>query len=143
MAFPVLFLNSNGHTIIDGLRLLTRFYYKNHMKKIQMVDLFGQYEHIQEEVDKAVIDVIRSSAFIKGPDVKKFEEFKGNVLLLSRSSIGHKYLASLTSPGFVGLFLFKTVKLQLSWSFVLSCLKFFIIFGFRFVKTNCNAIPLS
>ena len=44
------------------------------MKKIQMVDLVGQYEQIQKEVDKAVIDVIRSSAFIKGPDVKHLEE---------------------------------------------------------------------
>ena len=39
-----------------------------------MVDLLGQYEQIQEEVDKAVIDVIRSTAFIKGPDVKLLEK---------------------------------------------------------------------
>lgn len=44
------------------------------MKKIQMVDLVSQYEKIQKEVDKAVIDVIRSSAYINGPEVKAFEK---------------------------------------------------------------------
>lgn len=43
------------------------------MKPIQMVDLKGQYEKIQEEIDTAVIDVIRSSAFINGPEVKNFQ----------------------------------------------------------------------
>jgi len=43
------------------------------MKKIQMVDLIGQYEKLQPEIDKAVIDVIRSSAYINGPEVKAFQ----------------------------------------------------------------------
>ncbi|MFM2135545.1 MAG: hypothetical protein RL021_945 [Bacteroidota bacterium] len=43
------------------------------MKKIQMVDLVGQYEKIQPEVDQAVLDVIRSAAFINGPEVKSFQ----------------------------------------------------------------------
>lgn len=43
------------------------------VKKIQMVDLIGQYEKIQAEIDKAVIDVIRSSAYINGPEVKSFK----------------------------------------------------------------------
>ena len=30
------------------------------MKPIQMVDLVGQYEKIQEEVDRAILDVVRS-----------------------------------------------------------------------------------
>lgn len=47
-------------------------FYKK-MKKIQMVDLVGQYEKIQAEVDRAVLDVIRSSAFINGPEVKAFQ----------------------------------------------------------------------
>src|SRR5574337_914082 len=42
-------------------------------KKIQMVDLIGQYEKIQPEIDKAVIDVVRSSAYINGPEVKSFK----------------------------------------------------------------------
>jgi dTDP-4-amino-4,6-dideoxygalactose transaminase len=43
------------------------------MKKIQMVDLIGQYEKIQPEIDRAVLDVIRSSAYINGPEVKAFQ----------------------------------------------------------------------
>ena len=40
---------------------------------IQMVDLKGQYKKIQEEVDQAVLEVIRSAAFINGPAVKAFQ----------------------------------------------------------------------
>lgn len=50
------------------------------MKKIQMVDLVGQYEKIQSEVDKAVLDVIRSAAFINGPEVKSFQTELENYL---------------------------------------------------------------
>ncbi len=38
-----------------------------------MVDLIGQYEKIQPEIDKAVLDVIRSSAYINGPEVKSLQ----------------------------------------------------------------------
>ena len=40
---------------------------------IQMVDLKAQYATMQEEVDQAVLDVIRSGAFINGPAVKQFQ----------------------------------------------------------------------
>ncbi len=43
------------------------------MSKLHMVDLVGQYNKIQKEVDEAVINVIRSSAFINGPEVKSFQ----------------------------------------------------------------------
>jgi UDP-2-acetamido-2-deoxy-ribo-hexuluronate aminotransferase len=43
------------------------------MDKIQMVDLLGQYRKIQPEIDKAVLDVVRSSAYINGPEVKAFQ----------------------------------------------------------------------
>jgi UDP-2-acetamido-2-deoxy-ribo-hexuluronate aminotransferase len=43
------------------------------MKQIQMVDLKTQYEKIKDEVDKAVLDVIASSAYINGPEVKAFQ----------------------------------------------------------------------
>ena len=43
------------------------------MQKIQMVDLVAQYDQIKEEVDKAVIDVIQSSQYINGPEVKSFQ----------------------------------------------------------------------
>jgi len=42
-------------------------------KKIQMVDLKGQYEKIKSEVDKGIQDVINSTAFINGPAVKEFQ----------------------------------------------------------------------
>ncbi len=44
------------------------------MKKIQMVDLLGQYEKIQDGVDQAVLNVIRSSAYINGPEVQQFQK---------------------------------------------------------------------
>jgi UDP-2-acetamido-2-deoxy-ribo-hexuluronate aminotransferase len=43
------------------------------MKQIQMVDLKSQYEKIKEEVDKATVEVISSSAYINGPEVKAFQ----------------------------------------------------------------------
>lgn len=50
------------------------------MKKIQMVDLQSQYQKIKPEVDKAVLEVIESAAFINGPEVKKFQEDLENYL---------------------------------------------------------------
>ena len=44
------------------------------MKKIQMVDLKTQYESIQEEINQAVFNVVRSTAYINGPEVKAFQE---------------------------------------------------------------------
>lgn len=43
------------------------------MKKIHMVDLKSQYDKIQQEIDEAVLNVIRSTAFINGPEVKSFQ----------------------------------------------------------------------
>lgn len=50
------------------------------MKKIQMVDLKGQYEHIKDEVNTSVIDVIESTAFINGPKVHEFQKNLENYL---------------------------------------------------------------
>ena len=51
------------------------------MKKIQMVDLQTQYQHIKAEVDRGINEVIESAAFIKGPKVAQFqanlEEYTG------------------------------------------------------------------
>lgn len=44
------------------------------VKKIQMVDLVSQYQKIQNEIDEAVLNVIRSSAYINGPEVKAFQQ---------------------------------------------------------------------
>lgn len=43
------------------------------MKKIQMVDLPGQYKHIKETVDASIFEVLNSSAYINGPYVKEFQ----------------------------------------------------------------------
>lgn len=45
-----------------------------------MVDLKGQYEKLGPEIDRALNSVIRSAAFIKGPDIKLFEEELQNYL---------------------------------------------------------------
>ncbi|MFY9308935.1 MAG: DegT/DnrJ/EryC1/StrS family aminotransferase [Bacteroidia bacterium] len=42
-------------------------------KKIQMVDLKGQYEKIKPQVDAAIQSVIDNTAFINGPEVKAFQ----------------------------------------------------------------------
>jgi len=51
---------------------------------IQMVDLKGQYRKIQEEVDRAVMEVIRSGAFINGPAVKQFQAHMESYLQANR-----------------------------------------------------------
>ncbi|WP_196890784.1 DegT/DnrJ/EryC1/StrS family aminotransferase [Aureivirga marina] len=44
------------------------------MRQLQMVDLKSQYEHIKSQVDKAIIDVVESSAYINGPEVHQFQK---------------------------------------------------------------------
>ncbi len=44
------------------------------MSKIQMVDLLSQYNKIKSQVDKAILDVVESSAYINGPEVKSFQQ---------------------------------------------------------------------
>nr|WP_321225432.1 DegT/DnrJ/EryC1/StrS family aminotransferase [uncultured Psychroserpens sp.] len=44
------------------------------MKKIQMVDLKGQYSKIKEEVDSSVLEVLESTAYINGPRVHEFQK---------------------------------------------------------------------
>ena len=43
------------------------------MKRIHMVDLKGQYDNLKSEIDNAIEQVIQSSAFINGPQVKQFK----------------------------------------------------------------------
>lgn len=50
------------------------------MKPIQMVDLKTQYQKIKTEIDKAVIDVLESSAFINGKPVQQFAEAFSNYM---------------------------------------------------------------
>lgn len=43
------------------------------MKKIQMVDLPGQYKHIKDTVDASIQEVLNTAAYINGPYVKEFQ----------------------------------------------------------------------
>ncbi len=44
------------------------------VKEIRMVDRATQYQRIKTEVDAAIAEVLTSTQFIKGPQVKKFED---------------------------------------------------------------------
>jgi UDP-2-acetamido-2-deoxy-ribo-hexuluronate aminotransferase len=50
------------------------------MQNIQMVDLLGQYHNIKTEIDQAILDVVASSQFINGPEVKDFAKELENYL---------------------------------------------------------------
>ncbi len=51
------------------------------MKKIQMVDLGGQYQDIKEQVNHSIEQILETSAFVNGPEVhgfqKELEEYLG------------------------------------------------------------------
>ncbi len=57
-------------------------------ESIRMVDLNTQYYNIKPEIDQAIQNVIDSSAFIKGPDVKLFESELAEYLGQGVSIIG-------------------------------------------------------
>lgn len=42
-------------------------------RPVVMVDVIGQYRKYQEEIDSAILDVVRSGAYINGPAVKSLE----------------------------------------------------------------------
>ncbi|MDN3595259.1 DegT/DnrJ/EryC1/StrS family aminotransferase [Zunongwangia endophytica] len=44
------------------------------MRKIQMVDLKGQYEGIKDQINTSFDEVISSTAFINGPEVQNFQK---------------------------------------------------------------------
>lgn len=44
------------------------------MKKIQMVDLKGQYENIKETVNASIQEVLDTNTYINGPEVHKFQK---------------------------------------------------------------------
>jgi UDP-2-acetamido-2-deoxy-ribo-hexuluronate aminotransferase len=44
------------------------------VEKIHMVDLHTQYLRIKDEVDVAIQEVLNSTAFIQGPQVKQFAD---------------------------------------------------------------------
>jgi dTDP-4-amino-4,6-dideoxygalactose transaminase len=44
------------------------------MRKIQMVDLNGQYDAIKEQINSSFETILKTSAFINGPEVHSFEK---------------------------------------------------------------------
>jgi dTDP-4-amino-4,6-dideoxygalactose transaminase len=50
------------------------------MEKIQMVDLKGQYNKIQDQVDSKILEVVKSTAYINGPEVHNFQKELENYL---------------------------------------------------------------
>lgn len=44
------------------------------MKKIQMVDLQGQYASIKEQINDSLQEIMNTSAFINGPEVQNFQK---------------------------------------------------------------------
>lgn len=50
------------------------------MKKIQMVDLKGQYQSIKEQINASISQVLDTSAFINGPEVHNFQKELENYL---------------------------------------------------------------
>jgi hypothetical protein len=71
------------------------------MREIQMVDLVAQYAHIQEEIDAAVLGVIRSAKYIGGPEVDSFKkEFE---ILDSSGLVQRRNGAYDTSPSLLSI----------------------------------------
>jgi len=50
------------------------------MNKIQMVDLKSQYKKIKPQIDEAILNVVESTSFINGPEVKAFQTSLENYL---------------------------------------------------------------
>ncbi|MFD2516394.1 DegT/DnrJ/EryC1/StrS family aminotransferase [Salinimicrobium flavum] len=44
------------------------------MRKIQMVDLKGQYDKIKDQVNSSILEVLDTTAFINGPEVHAFQK---------------------------------------------------------------------
>jgi dTDP-4-amino-4,6-dideoxygalactose transaminase len=63
--------SAEGDKSLHGAKIA---HYLRRMNAIHMVDLKSQYDRIQSEIDEAVLRVIRSTAFINGPEVKGFQE---------------------------------------------------------------------
>ena len=50
------------------------------MRKIQMVDLNGQYQGIKEEVNSSIQEILENTSFINGPKVHEFQKNLENYL---------------------------------------------------------------
>ena len=50
------------------------------MKKLQMVDLKSQYQHIKEQINAGIQEVLDTTAYINGPQVHEFQKSLENYL---------------------------------------------------------------
>lgn len=64
----------------NSQKLPTHHQQKMHHFPIQMVDLQGQYQHIKQEIDTAVQEIMEKAQFINGPAVREFEQNLANYL---------------------------------------------------------------
>ena len=55
------------------------------MKKINMVDLAGQYKPIASQISEALANVIDTTSFINGPAVSSFQKNLENYLEINRN----------------------------------------------------------
>ncbi len=73
------------------------------MDSIQMVDLRNQYHRIKDKIDAAVLDVVASSNYIQGQEVRKFEEnlshFTGSNHVISCANGTDALMAALMACG--------------------------------------------
>jgi len=68
---------------LDVIILYSHSLNDKEMKEIQMVDLRSQYQRLKPEIDEAINSVLLSGIFVKGPDIKKFEEELARYLSVS------------------------------------------------------------
>ena len=68
------------------------------MRKIQMVDLQGQYERIKNEVQASFEEVLNTTAFINGPQVQAFQKELENYMFIWRGSQKRKAAYGKTRP---------------------------------------------
>ena len=59
------------------------------LMKVPSLDLGRQYKSIQEEINKAVLEVLASQSFVLGPFVESFEHSMGKILLCRSMPSGY------------------------------------------------------
>ena len=50
------------------------------MKKIQMVDVVGQYQRYSSQINERILNVVKSGCYIQGKEIENFENLLSNYL---------------------------------------------------------------
>ena len=72
-----------NHKLLQGAlhpNNLTNQKFMSNPTSVPFVDLHAQYLSIKSEIDAVIEDVIKTSAFIRGPYVQKFEEMFASMM---------------------------------------------------------------